>query len=107
MSSSKSNRRKTSKGPGKSECAHSPKVSGQERTRFEPRRASGPSIERQRLVEKCTSAAPGGMVLIEAPAGYGKTVLLCQWFRKCRKAGHPIAYISGRDTGHIFRTSRL
>lgn len=100
MSLSKSNRRKTSKAPPKSGCAHSPGASGQENTRFEPRRASGPGIERQGLVEKCTSAAPGGMILIEAPAGYGKTILLYQWFRKCRKAGHPIAYISGRETGN-------
>lgn len=44
----------------------------------------------------CGTVPSRNVVLLEAPAGYGKSVLFNQWFDKCRQAGHPVAYVSAR-----------
>jgi len=38
-------------------------------------------VNRQRLLDRLDQAAPGDVVLVSAPAGYGKTALLADWLR--------------------------
>ena len=39
------------------------------------------NITRQRLLDRLDEAAPGDVVLVSAPAGWGKTALLVDWLR--------------------------
>jgi len=48
-------------------------------------------VARQRLTARLDEGLAGGLVLVCAPAGYGKTVLLADW---ARRAGHPVAWLS-------------
>jgi LuxR family maltose regulon positive regulatory protein len=52
-----------------------------------------PGIERLAL-QPCLETAAGGLILLEAPAGYGKTQVLAQWCRRARHARHTVAWIS-------------
>jgi LuxR family transcriptional regulator, maltose regulon positive regulatory protein len=46
---------------------------------------------RPRLTPRLDEGVERGLVLICAPAGYGKTVLLADWARRGR---HPVAWLS-------------
>ena len=48
-------------------------------------------VPRQRLTVRLDEGLAGGLVLVCAPAGYGKTVLLADW---ARRSGHPVAWLS-------------
>ena len=48
-------------------------------------------VPRPRLAERLDEGLAGGLVLVCAPAGYGKTVLLADWTRRGR---HPVAWLS-------------
>ncbi len=48
-------------------------------------------VPRPRLLARLDEGLARGLVLVCAPAGYGKTVLLADWARRC---GHPIAWLS-------------
>lgn len=59
-------------------------------------RSSGRSIERQALLESCAELGGGGVVLLEAPAGFGKTSVLRQWSAIARKRRYGIAWLDLR-----------
>ena len=48
-------------------------------------------VPRPRLAQRLDEGRMGGLVLLSAPAGYGKTVLLAEWARRGR---HPVAWLS-------------
>ena len=48
-------------------------------------------VPRPRLAERLDEGLAQGLVLVCAPAGYGKTVLLAEW---ARGGGHPAAWLS-------------
>jgi LuxR family maltose regulon positive regulatory protein len=41
-------------------------------------------VARPRLVEQLQAGAQGRLTLLSAPAGFGKTTLLCEWIADCR-----------------------
>lgn len=49
-------------------------------------------IPRIRLVERLTSQAGTGLVLVCAPAGYGKTTLLAEWSQSLKQNGSAVAW---------------
>ncbi len=55
-----------------------------------PRPAPG-CLVRSRLLDRLDAAPPEGLVLICAPAGFGKTALLAEWVRESRQ---PAAWLS-------------
>jgi LuxR family maltose regulon positive regulatory protein len=48
-------------------------------------------VARQRLLEALEEGLAGGLVLVCAPAGFGKTALLADWARTGRR---PVAWLS-------------
>ena len=48
-------------------------------------------VPRPRLAQRLDAGREQGLVLACAPAGYGKTVLLAEWVRRCR---YPVAWLS-------------
>ena len=48
-------------------------------------------VERPRLLTRLECGVEHKVTLISAPAGYGKTTLLCQWLEICP---HPSAWLS-------------
>jgi LuxR family maltose regulon positive regulatory protein len=48
-------------------------------------------VPRPRLAQRLEEGVAGGLVLVCAPAGYGKTVLLAEWVRRGRR---PAAWLS-------------
>ncbi|MGH3173094.1 MAG: hypothetical protein ACRDPF_04415 [Streptosporangiaceae bacterium] len=48
-------------------------------------------VSRSRLTERLDEALGRGLVLVCAPAGYGKTALLAGWARHCER---PVAWLS-------------
>ena len=48
-------------------------------------------VPRPRLAERLDEGLARGLVLVCAPAGYGKTVLLADW---ARRSEHPAAWLS-------------
>lgn len=50
---------------------------------FVPRTPAG-FVFRPRLVEQLDEGAARELVLVSAPAGFGKTTLLTEWFCTCR-----------------------
>jgi LuxR family maltose regulon positive regulatory protein len=41
-------------------------------------------VARPRLIERLQAGAQGRLILLSAPAGFGKTTLLCEWIADCR-----------------------
>ena len=64
------------------------------RTKLEPPLDAGCLVNRSRLQARLTDAARVRMTLIEAPAGYGKSSVLSQWFRQLRAASVRAAWLS-------------
>ena len=54
-------------------------------------------ISRPRLAERLDEGLARGLMLVCAPAGYGKTILLADWVRRSQQ---PVAWLS-LDTGDI------
>jgi LuxR family transcriptional regulator, maltose regulon positive regulatory protein len=48
-------------------------------------------VLRPRLVERLNEGLQGKLILISAPAGFGKTTLISEWISGC---GHPVAWVS-------------
>jgi len=59
--------------------------------RLPPARPRGRVVPRPRLMEQLDQGLTGCLILISAPAGYGKTTLLSAWAAGC---GHPVAWLT-------------
>jgi LuxR family maltose regulon positive regulatory protein len=62
-------------------------------------------IPRESLVQKCLETAPGSVVLLEAPAGFGKTHVLAQWAQEALRRRQTVAWIrlnpADADASHL------
>src|ERR1700678_4431734 len=63
------------------------------RTKLDPPSELTDLIARARLVSKLDEGRTR-VTLLQAPAGYGKTTLMSQWFRARRAARESVAWIS-------------
>ena len=54
-------------------------------------------VPRQRLIERLNQGLAGKLILISAPAGFGKSTLLSEW---ATHVSHPVAWISLRITSY-------
>src|SRR5689334_15987587 len=48
-------------------------------------------VPRPRLLDRLAEALTGGLTVVCAPAGFGKTALLADW---ARRSGRPVAWLS-------------
>jgi LuxR family maltose regulon positive regulatory protein len=64
------------------------------KTKLEPPLCRHHLIERPRLQEKLDAAANASLTLILAPAGYGKSSLLSQWFATLKSSSRQVAWLS-------------
>jgi LuxR family transcriptional regulator, maltose regulon positive regulatory protein len=64
-------------------------------TKLHVPRARRGLVGRPRLVDRLTDGLPGGLTVVCAPAGFGKTALLADW---ARRGARPVAWLS-LDTG--------
>lgn len=51
-------------------------------------------VERSRLLELLRDAATRRLILLKAPAGYGKTTLAVDWYEHLRRSGAIVAWLS-------------
>jgi LuxR family maltose regulon positive regulatory protein len=52
-------------------------------------------VRRKRLIEMLQAGLERRLTLLSAPAGFGKTTLICEWIREC---GQPAAWLSLEDS---------
>jgi LuxR family maltose regulon positive regulatory protein len=64
------------------------------KTKLEPPLEFGELIARPRLLQKLEEAVQTRLTLLQAPAGYGKTRLLTQWFHALRASRSRVAWLS-------------
>jgi LuxR family transcriptional regulator, maltose regulon positive regulatory protein len=64
------------------------------KTKLEPALELGELIARPRLLQKLEEAVQTRLTLLQAPAGYGKTRLLTQWFHALRASRSRVAWLS-------------
>ncbi|WP_156421128.1 LuxR C-terminal-related transcriptional regulator [Aureimonas sp. AU20] len=62
--------------------------------RFRPPRRAAGSLERRQLVARVLAGLDGQIVLVQAPAGYGKTELLSSGFESLRSAGEQVVWLT-------------
>lgn len=55
-------------------------------------------IEREAVLQRCASSTDGGVVLFEAPAGFGKTYALAQWCEQAISARRTVSWIRLQPT---------
>ncbi len=63
-------------------------------TNFDPPVELGELIERPRLQRLLEAAGKVSLVIVQTPAGYGKTSLISQWFHALRKAQQRACWVS-------------
>jgi LuxR family transcriptional regulator, maltose regulon positive regulatory protein len=63
-------------------------------TKTVPPSANRLRIERGRLLALLQEAAARRLILLKAPAGYGKTTLAVDWFEQLRRSGAIVAWLS-------------
>ena len=63
------------------------------RSKVSPQRKHVEALPRPALLEKLQSAPPGGLVVVQAPAGYGKSSLLAEWREASLEQGHNFAWV--------------
>jgi LuxR family maltose regulon positive regulatory protein len=63
-------------------------------TNFDPPVELGDLIERPRLQRLLEDAGKASLVIVQTPAGYGKTSLMSQWFHALRKEDHRACWVS-------------
>src|SRR5882757_5094513 len=63
-------------------------------TRLAPAGQNNKLLERADLLGVRLNAVALQLVLVEAPAGYGKTTLLAQWRDKLLQRGTPVAWLT-------------
>jgi LuxR family maltose regulon positive regulatory protein len=61
-------------------------------TKIRPPVSRSRTIQRTRLLQKLSLETGTDLVLVCAPAGYGKTTLLVEWVQHLRQAGTPVAW---------------
>jgi LuxR family transcriptional regulator, maltose regulon positive regulatory protein len=64
------------------------------KTKLEPSLEFGELIARPRLLQKLEEAVQTRLTLLQAPAGYGKSHLLTQWFHALRASRSRVAWLS-------------
>lgn len=73
------------------------------RTKLQPPEVRPSLLSRPRLYEQLRLALHSRLVLIAAPAGYGKTSLLAEWIAEARKEWSHIAWLSLDETDNDIR----
>ena len=63
-------------------------------TRFTPPRTPGVLQSRDRLLQRLDAALTSTLTLVCAPAGFGKTTLLAQWYQHRQQQGSTLAWLS-------------
>jgi ATP/maltotriose-dependent transcriptional regulator MalT len=63
-------------------------------TRFRPPTFTRPTVRRQRILDRLGSGPRSKLVLIHAPAGYGKSTLAAQWVEELTRHGVKIAWLA-------------
>ncbi|MBC6402924.1 MAG: hypothetical protein GDA35_04755 [Hyphomonadaceae bacterium] len=63
-------------------------------SKLEPNKPKISLVERERLLKPLSDALDRKIGLIVAPAGFGKSTLLCQWFTALKDAGHTAAWLT-------------
>lgn len=63
-------------------------------TRFTPPRSPGSLQLRDRLLRRLDAATGSALTLVCAPAGFGKTTLLVQWYHHRQQQGDALAWLS-------------
>ncbi|MDQ7854307.1 LuxR C-terminal-related transcriptional regulator [Klebsiella michiganensis] len=63
-------------------------------TRFTPPRTPESLLSRERLLQRLDGAVSRRLTLLRAPAGFGKTTLLAQWYRHRLRQGDALAWLS-------------
>ena len=63
------------------------------RSKVSPPRNQVQALPRPALLEKLRSVPPGGLVVVQAPAGYGKSSLLDEWRKASLKQGDNFAWL--------------
>ncbi|HEY0938516.1 MAG TPA: LuxR C-terminal-related transcriptional regulator [Steroidobacter sp.] len=64
------------------------------RTRLTPPTEPATLIERPRLLKRLDEAEHAGLTVVLAPAGYGKTTLLSQWYRTLTSSGRACGWFT-------------
>ena len=64
------------------------------RSKLEPGAPVADRVERRLEAEGLEGLRAARLTVVHAPAGYGKTTLLGQWFRRLRDAGSGVAWLS-------------
>jgi LuxR family transcriptional regulator, maltose regulon positive regulatory protein len=67
------------------------------KTKLDPPSMPGDLLVRPRLLEKLRDAGQVRLTVLQAPAGYGKTSLLSQWFHALREARSRVGWLSVDD----------
>jgi LuxR family transcriptional regulator, maltose regulon positive regulatory protein len=70
------------------------------KTKLEPPLEFGELTARPRLLQKLEEAVQTRLTLLQAPAGYGKTRLLTQWFHALRTSRSRVAWLSVDEPEH-------
>src|ERR1700757_2902086 len=63
-------------------------------TRFRPPASNRPTVPRQRILDRLGSGRRPKLVLIHAPAGYGKSTLAAQWAQTLTRQGLKTAWLA-------------
>ncbi|TLV21437.1 helix-turn-helix transcriptional regulator [Klebsiella indica] len=63
-------------------------------TRFTPPRTAETLLLRERLLQRLDAAVSRRLTLVCAPAGFGKTTLLAQWYRYRQQQGDALAWLN-------------
>ncbi len=63
-------------------------------TRFRPPTFTRPTVPRQRILDRLGSGPRSKLVLIHAPAGYGKSTLAAQWVEALTRQGVTTAWLA-------------
>jgi LuxR family transcriptional regulator, maltose regulon positive regulatory protein len=66
-------------------------------SKFGPRPLGPNQLERGRLVSELERHAHAKLVLMQAPAGYGKTTLMAQWYERLTAAGQGTGWVGLDD----------
>ncbi|PWC12383.1 helix-turn-helix transcriptional regulator [Brenneria roseae subsp. americana] len=66
-------------------------------TKLTPPRTPGRLLQRDRLLQRLDEAESCSLTLVCAAAGFGKTTLLAQWYRRRQQQGDAVAWLSLED----------